>query len=256
MEGVAKPNVKINKVMNMFNLTINTTYIKKYIKDKLDSENLVIEKRETFITKKWKIGISTSYVPIIVFVEKLIDYIVKNTIEDSENDFNGLIELKYLKLENLFYKNRVLRNSFINLLFNYDRNENYKIKNPINFKIINHYINTKISKSIKLDNDYMNFLCFVVNKSINQIINTAINILTFVKKVNLKPEIIKFVISILYKDFYDLIEINLNDCLEYKKEDKTKENNSEESEEETKEDKSLIDIVDDDIKEITYDIED
>lgn len=254
MEAVVKPVIKINKIMNMFNLTINTSYIKKYIKDKLDSENLIVEKKETFITRKWKIGVSTSYIPIIIFTEKLIDFIVNNTIEDSENDFNGLIELKYLKLENLFYKNRVLRNSFINLLFSYDKNENYKIKNPINFKIVNHYINTKISKSIKLDNDYMNFLCYVINKSIDQIIYTAINILIFIKKVNLKPEIIKFAISILFKEFYDQIEIKLNDCLEYKKEDKTKE--GEIDSEETKENSNIVQEKSEEISEITYEFED
>ena len=52
---------KTNKIMDDLNLTINTSIFKKYIKNKIDSENITISKKD----KINKIGISTSYIPIL-----------------------------------------------------------------------------------------------------------------------------------------------------------------------------------------------
>lgn len=254
---------KTNKIMVDLNLTINTSIFKKYIKNKIDSENITISKKD----KINKIGISTSYIPIAIFTEYLIDYLIKNTMENNDNDFNGLTEIKFIKLENLIYKDKEIRKNFIHYLYEYNSKENYKANGLINFKIINQYISKKISKSLKLDNDYMNFLCFVLNKSINQIINISVNILQFTKKTYIKSDIIKFVISILYNgEFYDKIETKLIDCLEYRKEKKTteqkqqeeqdkqennenqeeQENREEQEEQEEQEDINIIDSEEDD----------
>ena len=237
---------KTNKIMDDLNLTINTSIFKKYIKNKIDSENITINKKD----KINKIGISTSYIPIAIFTEYLIDYLIKNTMENNDNDFNGLTEIKFIKLENLIYKDKEIRKNFIHYLYEYNSKENYKANGLINFKIINQYISKKISKSLKLDNDYMNFLCFVLNKSINQIINISVNILQFTKKTYIKSDIIKFVISILYTgEFYDKIETKLIDCLEYRKEKKTIEQKQQEEQDkqennENQEEQEDINIID------------
>lgn len=204
------PHKKANKIMEVLNLTLNTTNFKNFVIDKLKAEFDV-----NLEDKKNKFSPSTSFISLCVLSEFIIDTLIKSAIGDNETDFNGLTEIKFMKLENKIYKTRILKQNFIKYLLEFDNEKNYMMNSTINYKTINAYIQFKFSKSLKLDVETMNFICFLLIELLNKILNIVFNLLTFTKKTIIKPSVINFVVSNIFtKDLYTQIETRLNDVLE------------------------------------------
>ena len=83
--------------------------------------------------------------------------------------------------------------------------------------IVRTFAKTKIDKSIILDKDLVNFICYVINDVINSIIVKSLNTIIYMKRKQLKPDIIKFVVSHEFTEqLYKKMEINLDKIAELK----------------------------------------
>lgn len=206
---------KSNKIMEKLNLTLNTTNFKNFVIDTMKVKfDINLEEG-----KKNKFSPGTSFVSLCVLSEFIVDTLINSVIGDNETDFNGLTEIKFMKLENKIYKTKNLKQNFIKYLLEFDNEKNYMMNSFINYKIINAYIQSKYSKSLKLDVETMNFICFLLNELLNKILNITFNFLIFTKKTIIKPNIINFIVSNIFtKDLYAQIETKLNDVLELKTE--------------------------------------
>lgn len=209
--------IRTNKIMDKLNLSINTNIFKHFIIDKMASEYI-----EDYKDKKNKFSIGASFVSLCVLSEFIINQLIQSVIGDNENDFNGLSEIKFMKLENKIYKQRILRQNFLSYVLDFDNKINYMTNACVNYKIVNSFIKHKISSSLKLDSETMNFICYTVHNILNKVMNICFNLMIFSNKTVIKPKIINFAISIIFtKDFYNLIESGLLSVSEIR-EDKTK----------------------------------
>ena len=131
-------------------------------------------------------------------MEKLINLSYSSDI--TENDRFGLkSNFNYIKLENEILKDIELKNNFIKYLYNFDKTKNY-YDSIINGNIVRTFAKNKIDKSIILDKDLVNFICYIVNDVNNTIITKSLNLLFYVNRKQLKPDIIKFVVSHEFTD--------------------------------------------------------
>lgn len=215
--------LRTNKIMDKLNLTINTNIFKHFIIDKMATEYI-----EDCKDKKNKFSIGASYISLCVLSEFIINQLIQSVIGDNENDFNGLSEIKFMKMENKIYKQRILRQNFLNCVLEFDNKINYMANACVNYKIVNSFIKHKISGSLKLDSETMNFICYTVNIILNKVMNICFNLMIFSNKTVIKPKIINFAISIIFtKDLYNFIEsglLNVSEIREDKKELKDNEN--------------------------------
>lgn len=209
-ETVKKPN----KIMRTLNLTLNTSLFKKILTNKI--EHLDLSK---------KVSISSSYISLCLVSEYLMEKLINLSYSDdiTENDRFGLkSNFNYIKLENEILKNIEMKNNFIKYLYNFDKTKNY-YDSIINGNIVRTFAKSKIDKSIILDKDLVNFICYIVNDIINTIITKSLNLLFYVNRKQLKPDIIKFVVSHEFTDsLYKEMEINLDKITELKIQDDKK----------------------------------
>lgn len=208
--------LRTNKIMDKLNLTINTNIFKHFIIDKMVTEYI-----EECKDKKNKFSIGASYISLCVLSEFIINQLIQSVIGDNENDFNGLSEIKFMKMENKIYKQRILRQNFLSYVLEFDNKINYMANACVNYKIVNSFIKHKISSSLKLDSETMNFICYTVNIILNKVMNICFNLMIFSNKTVIKPKIINFAISIIFtKDLYNFIEnglLNVSEIREDKK---------------------------------------
>ena len=209
-ETVKKPN----KIMRTLNLTLNTTLFKKILANKI--EHLEFGK---------KVSISSSFISLCLVSEYLMEKLINLSYSSdiTENDRFGLkSNFNYIKLENEILKDIELKNNFIKYLYNFDKTKNY-YDSIINGNIVRTFAKNKIDKSIILDKDLVNFICYIVNDVNNTIITKSLNLLFYVNRKQLKPDIIKFVVSHEFTDsIYKEMEINLDKIAELKIQDDKK----------------------------------
>lgn len=203
-ETIKKPN----KIMKTLNLSLNTTIFKKILINKIEHLNL-----------NKKVSISTSYISLCLVSEYLMEKLIKLSYSDDivENDKFGLkSSFNYIKLENEILKNNDFKNNFIKYVYNFDKSKNY-YDLMITGNIVRTFAKTKIDKSIILDKDLVNFICYVINDVINSIIVKSLNTVIYMKRKQLKPDIIKFVVSHEFTEqLYKKMEINLDKIAELK----------------------------------------
>ncbi len=135
----------------------------------------------------------------------------------------------YIKLENEILKNIDLKNNFLKYIYNFDKSKDY-YNYSINGNMIRIFARNKIDKSITLKPDLVNFICYVINDIVNTVLNKSIQLLIYMNKKLLKPDIIKFVVSHEFTDtFFKDLEIYMDKIQELKI---TQENSKKEDEKE------------------------
>ena len=219
-ESVRKPN----KIMQILDLSINTSLFKKIVQSKI--EQMGLEK---------KVSISVSYISLCMLSEYVIEKFIKIIYGENKIDNNGLAVYEYIKLENEILKDVELKNNFIKYIYNFDKDKDY-YNQIISGNIIRQFIRNKIDKSITLKPDLVNFICFVVNEIINDVLNSSISLLIYVNKKQLKPDIIKFVISNRFtSSLFNEIELRLDRIQEIKLSSKVVERGDDEEKDEKEE---------------------
>ena len=213
-EAVKKPN----KIMQSLDLCLNTTIFKKIIQSKIDQMDM-----------DKKISMSASFVSICILSEYIIEKLIRLSNGNNVIDNNGLTVYDYIKLENEILKNIDLKNNFLKYIYNFDKSKDY-YNYSINGNIIRIFARNKIDKSITLKPDLVNFICYVINDIVNTVLNKSIQLLIYMNKKLLKPDIIKFVVSHEFTDtFFKDLEIYMDKIQELKI---TQENSKKEDEKE------------------------
>ena len=194
-EAVKKPN----KIMQSLDLCLNTTIFKKIIQSKIDQMDM-----------DKKISMSASFVSICILSEYIIEKLIRLSNGNNVIDNNGLTVYDYIKLENEILKNIDLKNNFLKYIYNFDKSKDY-YNYSINGNIIRIFARNKIDKSITLKPDLVNFICYVINDIVNTVLNKSIQLLIYMNKKLLKPDIIKFVVSHEFTDtFFKDLEIYMD----------------------------------------------
>lgn len=200
-EIVCKKKREMNKLTRKANLNFNVNLFKKWIKQKLLSDEkmvTVIDKNDkTQITKKLP-NFKGSPVALAAMNEKLCYIILEKVIERLTKSKNGLYVIKYNDLSDIIKIDIELRRNLYHYMDTYDTTLNYRDQYCISEKHIKEYIDKTFSASIDINNEAFNLLVYLLLKSCVRVIDTSYVIMCVAHKKTLSHETINGCIAIHY----------------------------------------------------------
>ena len=214
----------INENKNQIDKNINKNQIDKNInKNQIDEniDNNINENKNLYV----KFG--NVYVLITGYFEYTLMYIINKSMSIAKKNNEGLYIIDNNLLENIIIKDNDLKNNFAMYLSNFDPDINY-IANLFPTKIINNYLSEKISTNIKIIENGVNLLSYLLLKTINILIKNAYLIITYYNKSRITFKSILFSFKILYSgNFLNTIFIKLEHLTQLinEKDEKINDNN-------------------------------
>lgn len=184
----------------------NKSYVIDTIKEKNNKlkKDDKTEKDDKEIKEVQFISVSNSHLIITKLIESLINYLITESVLYKTKSNVGLYELQYRDIETAIYKNNELKENFIYSVFNYQSDIHYEV---IDNKELVKYLND-IDNNIKVENDAINFIQYLINCYCCKFIKIAYSIMKEYNKIRINSSIIKICLNVMFngKYYYRIIK--------------------------------------------------
>lgn len=193
---------KLNKLTVKANLNFNVNLFKKWMKQKLQDDGKMIEKKssEDEDQNGEKImhipNLNLSHVAMTAMNEKLCQLILEKAIERIQKGKGGIYNIKYIDISDAMKIDPELRRNFYSFLDVFDNTLSYKDQYCIDEKCIKNYIDNVFGEHIDINNDAFNLLIYILLKSCVRILDSAFIMMNFAKKRSLSSNVILSCINI------------------------------------------------------------
>lgn len=191
-------------------LSFPSSLIKKFMTAEIKNKLCVIENVKDQKNDKIKkddktekdevqfISVSNSHLIITKLIESLINYLITESVLYKTKSNVGLYELQYRDIETAIYKNNELKENFIYSVFNYQSDIHYEV---IDNKELIKYLND-IDNNIKVENDAINFIQYLINCYCCKFIKIAYSIMKEYNKIRINSSIIKICLNVMFSGKY------------------------------------------------------
>lgn len=227
--------IKTNKLTIKANLNFNVNQFKKWIKNKLVTDENFFEYEGKLVPPK----LSGAHIALTAMNEKLCFMILEKTIERTIKDKNGLYTINFQDMTDIINVNPELRQNFKGYLEIFDNTLNYKDQYCINEKCVKSYIDKMFSVGIDISNEAFNLLIYLLLKTCVRIIDTSYIMTKHAKKRTFNYKVIMSSVEIHFtKSFAHLLNMRIEEAIKLcwndlkDKEEKQKKEDIQEKEEE------------------------
>jgi len=203
-------NMKLNKVTIESHLNFNVNIFKKWIKQKLITDEKLCDYKDTKSIPK----LSGSHIALTAMNEELCKIILEKTIERLKKDKTGLYIITFKELYDVIQVEPELRKNLYQYVDMYDNTLNYKDQYCISEKFIKKYIDDTFNKSIDIRNDAFNLLNYILLKTCVRIIDSAYIVIKAMKRKTIGTKIIISCVSIHFSGtIHNLIQMKIDETI-------------------------------------------
>ena len=201
---------KLNKATLESHLNFNVNIFKKWIKQKLLTDEKFCEYKDTQNIPK----LSGSHIALTAMNEELCKIILERTIERLTKEKNGLYLITFKEIYDIIMIDPDLRKNLYSYLDMYDCTLSYKDQYCISEKCIKEYIDNVFNKSIDINNGAFNLLMYLLLKTCVRIIDSAYVVIQAMKRKTIGAKIIISCVSIHFSGtMHHLLQMKIDETI-------------------------------------------